>query len=139
MPTAYPPIRRYSTWFELSDFKNSLKSLASAGVAIEGPSQKFERPQPLLDWPGQPVPGRIVRIGQAHDGELRAIQPELVDPVLRRHPHSFSLPPESGAFWVVSRGPCRDLARSLHRQFTWGRSMQRCSRGALAVQRQRLL
>jgi hypothetical protein len=44
MPTAYPPINRYSTPFELNDFKNSLKSLASVGIAIEGPSQEFKRP-----------------------------------------------------------------------------------------------
>jgi hypothetical protein len=52
MPTAYPPITRYSTLFEFSDFKNSLKSLANAGITIEGPPQKFECPEPLLDWPG---------------------------------------------------------------------------------------
>src|ERR1039458_1979837 len=34
-------INRYSTLFELSDLKNSLKSLGSAGIAIEGPSQEF--------------------------------------------------------------------------------------------------
>jgi len=49
----------------LSDFKNSLKSLTSAGIAIEGPSQEFERPQTLLD--------------QARDLEMRAVEPELVD------------------------------------------------------------
>jgi hypothetical protein len=73
MPTAYLPINRYSTPFELNDLKNSLKSLASVGIAIEGPSQEFERPQPLLDRAGQPVPDRIVWIRQAYDGELRAV------------------------------------------------------------------
>ena len=90
---------RHLTLFELSDFKNSLKSLASAGVAIEGPSQKFERPQPLLDWPGQPVLHRIVRIGQTHDGKLRAVQPELLEPVLS---HGFSLPPAQARFAALS-------------------------------------
>src|ERR1035438_1446746 len=81
-----------SELFELSDFKNSLKSLASAGVAIEGPSQEFERPQSLLDGPGQPVFNRVVAIGQAHDGKLRTVQPELVEPFLRRHDDNPSLP-----------------------------------------------
>jgi hypothetical protein len=64
---------RYSTPFELNDFKNSLKSLASVGIAIEGPSQEFERPQPLLDRAGQPVPNRVVRIRQSGDGNVRAV------------------------------------------------------------------
>src|ERR1039457_5542810 len=93
MPTAYPPINRYSTRFELSDFKNSLKSLASAGIAIEGPSQEFERPQPLFDWTGQPVLNRIVRIRQAHHGKLRPVQPEVLEPILGRGAHNYSLPP----------------------------------------------
>jgi hypothetical protein len=59
----------YSTRFELSDFKNSLKFLASAGIAIEGPSQEFERPQPLFDRAGQPVFNSIVRIRQADNGK----------------------------------------------------------------------
>jgi hypothetical protein len=92
-PDRVPPIAMYSTLFELSDFKNSLKFLASAGVAIEGPSQKFERPQSFLDWSGQPVPNRIVRIRQAHDRKLRAVEPELVEPIVRRSAHNSSLPP----------------------------------------------
>src|ERR1017187_2941874 len=80
MPTAYPPINRYSTRFELSDFKNSLKSLASAGIAIEGPSQEFERPQPLFDWTGQPVLNRIVRIRQRRVSiDLRHSQTEFTE------------------------------------------------------------
>src|ERR1035438_1572228 len=82
-----------SKFFELSDFKNSLKSLASAGVAIEGPSQEFERPQSFLDRLGQPVCNRVVPIGQAHDGKLRTVQPELLEPILRRHNDHSSLPP----------------------------------------------
>src|SRR5580692_1877797 len=91
MPTAYPPISKYSTLFELSDFKNSLKSRASAGIAIEGPSQEFECPQPLLNRAGQPVLHRIVRIRQARDGKLRAIQPEVLDLILRSHTRNYSL------------------------------------------------
>src|SRR5205814_119659 len=41
---AYPPISKYSTPFELNDFKNSLKSLAGAGVAIEGPPRFLTGP-----------------------------------------------------------------------------------------------
>jgi len=67
------PESGYSTRFELSDFKNSLKSLASAGIAIEGPSQEFERSQPLFDRAGQPVLNRIVRVRQADDGKMRAV------------------------------------------------------------------
>src|SRR6266849_6918430 len=107
MPTAYPPINRYSTLFELSNFKNSLKSLASAGVAIEGPSQKFERPQSFLDWARQPVSNRTVRIGQAHDGKLRAVESKLIDPVLRRRVHNSSLSPNQSP-WPLAR---RDVKR----------------------------
>jgi hypothetical protein len=42
-------------------------------MAIEDPSQEFERPQPLFDRAGQPVSNRIVRIRQADDGKLRAV------------------------------------------------------------------
>src|ERR1035438_6154359 len=87
MPTAYPPINRYSTRFELSDFKNSLKSLASAGIAIEGPSQEFERRHPPFDGTGQPVLNRIARIRQAHHGKLRPVQPEVLEPILGRRAH----------------------------------------------------
>src|SRR5450759_5764294 len=104
MPTAYPPINRYSTWFELSDFKNSLKSLASAGVAIEGPSQEFERPQSLLDRSGQPVFNRVVPISQARNGKPRAVQPELLDPILRRHNDNFSLPSNQWFAWAMTSG-----------------------------------
>src|SRR5260370_23957765 len=92
MPTAYPPISKYSTLFELSNFKNSLKSLASAGIAIEGPSQKFERPQPLIDRTRQPVLNGVVRIRQAGDGKLRAVQPEVLGLILACAAHNSSLP-----------------------------------------------
>jgi hypothetical protein len=69
--------------FKSSDFKNSLKSLPSAGIAIEGPPQKFKRPQPLFDRTGQPVRNRIVRISQRRDGKLGSVQPEVTHPLLR--------------------------------------------------------
>jgi hypothetical protein len=78
------PIKGYSTRFQLSDFKNSLKSLASAGIAIEGPSQKFERLEPLLDWPRQPVLNSIVGVRQARDGKSRAVQPKVLHVIVRR-------------------------------------------------------
>ena len=92
-----PPISKYSTQFELSNFKNSLKSLASAGIAIEGPSQKFERPQPLIDWTRQPVLNGVVRIRQAGDGKLRAVQPEVLGFILECAAHDSSLPRNESA------------------------------------------
>src|SRR5450759_4986331 len=132
MPTAYPPINRYSTLFELSDFKNSLKSLASAGVAIEGPSQEFERPQSLLDRPGQPVFNRVVPISQAHDGKLRAVQPELLDPILRRHNDNSSLPPNQWcacpSFAASRDRRCGAWARGIRRAFFGGAPGRRTGR-----------
>ena len=88
-----PPMSRYSTPFELSNFKNSLKSSGSDGMAIRNPAQVFERPQPLLDWAGQPVCERVVRIRQARDGKLRAVQPEFVSLLFRNCTHTSSLLP----------------------------------------------
>src|SRR5690348_3574734 len=49
--TAYPPMSRYSTLFELSNFKNSLKSRAIAGITIEGSAEEFQCFEALLDGP----------------------------------------------------------------------------------------
>ncbi len=51
---AYPPINKYSTRFKLNEFKNFLKSFASA-ITIECPSQAFQRLQSLDHWTGQPI------------------------------------------------------------------------------------
>ena len=77
MPTAYPPISRYSTRFELSDFKNSLKSFGSAGIAIEGSAEKFESLQAFDGRTGEPVGNRVVRVGEADYGEVGSVQPKL--------------------------------------------------------------
>jgi hypothetical protein len=67
-----------STRFELSDFKNSLKSSGSDGIAIRNPSKPFERAQAPFDRPRQPIFQRVVRVRQAGDGEMSAVQRELV-------------------------------------------------------------
>jgi hypothetical protein len=68
----------------------SLKSLAkSVGIAIEGPSQEFQRavaPQLVATTSTQ----QRRPDHQARNGELRAVQPELAD-TPRRHMR-FSLP-----------------------------------------------
>jgi hypothetical protein len=71
---------------------HSLKPLASVGIAIEGPSQQFERPESLFGWPGQPIRHGIVTIGQLPDGKLRTVQPEVLGVVVGRTVHNASLP-----------------------------------------------
>ena len=63
-PTAKPPLSRCSTRFELSDFKNSLQSLGSAGIAIECSAEKFEGLEALNGRAGEPVGNRVVGIGR---------------------------------------------------------------------------
>jgi hypothetical protein len=74
MPTAYPPTNRYSTPFELSNLKNSLKSGASAGIGIEGPSKELDRTQPFLYGPAEPIRDRVVGIMNRDDLELGSVQ-----------------------------------------------------------------
>jgi toxin ParE1/3/4 len=61
-----------------NNFKNSLKASGRGGIAIRNPTQAFQRSQPLLDWTRQPILDRVVQVGQAHHGELRAVEPEVV-------------------------------------------------------------
>jgi hypothetical protein len=68
-----------------------LKSLANAGIAIEGAPKKFKRPQSFLNRARQPIFNLVVRISQAYDGELRTVYLIVVDLMIRFRVHYFSL------------------------------------------------
>ena len=89
----HPSIFLPPTPWEPSNFKNSLKSSGSDGMAIRNPAQTFEGLQSLLDRAGQPVLERVVGIGQACDGKLRTVKPGFVNGLFRWHGHGSSLPP----------------------------------------------
>src|SRR5579863_3966997 len=78
MLTAYPPTSRYSTPCEPSNFKNSLKSCGSVGIAIEGSAQDFQSPKALFHRPGQPPVERIIGISQGGDREVGAVDSEFI-------------------------------------------------------------
>src|SRR5258708_28092213 len=92
MLTAYPPINRYLTPFDSSNFKNSLKARGSDGSAMRAPPQTFECLQPLLNRTGQPVLQRVVRLGQFHDRKIRLVESGFVDRVLGFLAHRSILP-----------------------------------------------
>ena len=71
----------------MSDFKNSLQSFGSAGIAIESSAEKFEGLEAFDDRAGEPIGNRVVRIGQAGYGEVGAVQPKLLVLLVARWVH----------------------------------------------------
>ncbi len=62
----------------MNDFKNSLQSFGSAGIAVESPAEKFEGLEAFDGRAGEPIGNRVVRIGQTCYGKVGAVQPKLV-------------------------------------------------------------